>query len=103
MGATVWQRSLFGLALLTTVALAFAADSLPFEIQNGRGAGGLTFTVQSQARGPTSWTRSVRISVVGDAARTTKRLVIVNPILLETEGGTSVRVHPAPEPPDQNL
>jgi|JI10StandDraft_1071094.scaffolds.fasta_scaffold20104_2 hypothetical protein len=72
------------------IGAAQAAEPLPFEIQNARGANGLVFVVSAGPK--SSWSRVVRLTVAGDVPRDTKNLRIVTPISVETEGGVAAEI-----------
>lgn len=69
-----------------------SAEPLPFEIQNGRGAAGLVFTIQADPSQATKWSRLVRITAVGEGAQSTENLRIASPLLIETESGDGTEV-----------
>src|SRR5207344_1066053 len=78
---TVAAASMVGIrtaALITVVLIAAqparAADRFPFEIQNGRGASGLVFSVAAELAAPTRWKRTVRIVRTEDVAVSTEPL-----------------------------
>jgi len=83
------------LSLVLGIPRAGMANPLPFSVQNGRDAGGLTFTVAGRVAGPTSWSRFLRVLVEGDAAQSTRKLRIVDPIVLESDSGDTALIHSA--------
>lgn len=80
-----------------------SAEPLPFEIQNGRGAAGLVFTVPAGPSQTTKWSRLVRVTIVGEGALSTENLRIASPLLVETESGDSTEVATKFEPPKQSI
>ncbi len=80
-----------------------AAEPLPFEIQNGRGASGLVFTLQAGPGQTTKWSRLMQVTVVGDAAQSAENLRIASPLRMETESGEKAEVTAKFEPAQQSL
>ena len=94
-------------ALITAVLIAAqparAAERFPFDVQNGRGASGLVFSVTADAAAPTRWTRTVRIVGIEDAVVSTEHLTLAGEIDVETQAGDIVKLTPSDLPPKQDL
>jgi len=94
-------------ALITAVLIAAhparAAEQFPFDVQNGRGTGGLVFSVAADPASPVRWTRVVRIVGTEDAVVSTERLSLPGEIAVETEAGDTVTLTPSALPPKRDL
>jgi hypothetical protein len=93
------RLSLFAIVALWAASI-YAADPLPFDIQNGRN--GLAFSAQSTGES-LQWKRTIRIVVVGDAEQSLEKLTIQSPIVVETDAGDVSRLVPSSLPNGEKL